>query len=294
MNTDQIAYFIDIAKTGSINTTAKRMFSSQQAVSDAIKRMEQELGCTILERSKRGVSLTEDGKYVLQQVLPIMKQYQILQQHFQQTDTPSGKLRIGVAQFATNIILTDLIFEMYRQYPNITLFTEELSIGDMIRNVLKGTLDFGIAGFTEDSPFSLKTIETASLCIQPLYIDQIVCVMHHNNPLSSKLSITPQDLAQVKFTSYSNDPNGTVMHNLLHVSGNTNIHKKFMQEENTVCLINAMAFKTLYPEKDFIALPVDDVNPVTMALFYQKQSKETVNPIYQTFIQAALKLLKHT
>ena len=66
MNTDQIAYFIDIAKTGSINTTAKRMFSSQQAVSDAIKRMEQELGCTILERSKRGVSLTDDGKYVLQ------------------------------------------------------------------------------------------------------------------------------------------------------------------------------------------------------------------------------------
>ena len=42
------------------------------------------------------------------------------------------------------------------------------------------------------------------------------------------------------------------MRNLLHVSGNTNIHKKFMQEENTVCLINAMAFKTLYPEKDFI------------------------------------------
>ncbi|MBQ2004658.1 MAG: LysR family transcriptional regulator [Peptococcaceae bacterium] len=94
MNTDQIAYFIDIAKTGSINTTAKRMFSSQQAVSDAIKRMEQELGCTILERSKRGVSLTDDGKYVLQQVLPIMKQYQILQQHFQQTDTPSENFRL--------------------------------------------------------------------------------------------------------------------------------------------------------------------------------------------------------
>jgi hypothetical protein len=52
-----------------------------------------------------------------------------------------------------------------------------------------------------------------------------------------------------------------------------------------------MAFKTLYPEKDFIALPVDDVNPVTMALFYQKQSEETANPIYQTFIQAALKLV---
>ena len=47
-----------------------------------------------------------------------------------------------------------------------------------------------------------------------------------------------------------------------------------------------------YPEKDFIALPVDNIKPVTMALFYQEHSKETVNPIYQTFIQTALKLVK--
>ena len=65
MHTDQMAYLIDVAKTGSINTTAKRMFSSQQAVSESLKRLEAELNCTILNRSKRGVSLTEDGKYVL-------------------------------------------------------------------------------------------------------------------------------------------------------------------------------------------------------------------------------------
>lgn len=292
MNTDQIAYLIDIAKTGSINTTAKRMYCSQQSVSESIKRLESELGCTILERSKRGVSLTEDGKYVLQHVSPMLEQYQMLQQHFHNTNAPSGKLHLGVAQFATNIILTDLIFEMYRQHPNITLFTEELSVPDMITDVLKGKLDFGIAGFSDDGAFTHKTVETASLCIQPLYTDSVVCVMHRNNPLSTEQVFSLQQLGTVKCTAYNNYHSNKPYLTLLHVSGNTNIHKKFMQEENSVCLINSLAYKTLYPEKDFVAIPVTDIRPVYMSLFYRKSEQEEENAVYQSFIQTILKLTK--
>ena len=81
MNTDQMAYLIDIAKTGSINTTAKRLFSSQQAISESIKRLENELNCVLLLRSKKGVALTEDGKYVLQQVSNMYEQYEELQKY---------------------------------------------------------------------------------------------------------------------------------------------------------------------------------------------------------------------
>ena len=292
MNTDQIAYLIDIAKTGSINTTAKHMFCSQQAVSEAMKRLEHELGCTILERSKRGVSLTEDGKYVLQHIIPMMEQYQLLQQHFRETNSPSGQLRIGVAQFATSIILTDLIFEMYRQYPYIALYTEELSIYDMITGVLNGHLDFGIAGFSDNSVFSLETIEKNTLCIQPLYTDDIVCVMHRNNPLSTEKIITQHHLDKAKFTAYNNHQSYKTEHNVLHYSSNTNIHKKFMQEENTLCLINTLAYKTLYPEKDYVAIPTEGISPVTMSIFYNKTSKNEEDPIYQTFIQTALQLVK--
>ncbi len=292
MNTDQISYLIDIAKTGSINTTAKRMFSSQQAVSEAIKRLENELNCTILERSKRGVTLTEDGRFVLNHIRPMQEHYQILQQHFHQTESPSGKLHLGVAQFATSIILADLIFEMYRHYPHISLYTEELTTANMITDVLKGKLDFGIAAFSDDANISLKQIETASLCIQPLYVDYIVGVMHRNNPLSLESKISAKHLEQLKFTSYNNYQTNNNLCNLLHVSGNTSIHKKFMQEENTVCLINSLAFKTLYPEKDYVAIPIEDLHPVTMALFYQKSLDNHENPIYQTFIRTALDLAK--
>lgn len=294
MNTDQIAYLIDISKTGSINTTAKRMFCSQQAVSEAIKRLEQELDCTILKRSKRGVTLTEDGKYVLQQIMPMMEQYQSLQQHFHEANAPSGNLHIGVAQFATSIILPNLIFEMYRQYPNITLFTEEMPIQDIISGVFQGEIDFGIAGFSDDGDFPLKEIETNALSMKPLYTDNVVCVMHRNNPYSAEKMITEQHLAHMKFTSYNNYQAEKGIRNILHISGNTQIHKKFMQEENTICMVNSFAYKVLYPEKEYVAIPVEHIRPVVMCLFYHKQPSNIENPVYQTFIQTAEKLAEHS
>lgn len=189
MNTDQIAYLIDIAKTGSINTTAKRMFSSQQAVSESIKRLEHELNCTILDRSKRGVSLTEDGKFVLEHIIPMMEQYQILQHHFQECALPNGKLNIGVTPFVANTILPDIIFKMYRLYPDITMYTKEIWIDEIYNQLLNKERDFGIMNLSDDSQFSLRQAQTVyqdTLIIQLLYEDHMVCVMHKNNPLATQ------------------------------------------------------------------------------------------------------------
>ena len=69
MNSEQLRQLIDISKTGSIRMTAKRLYISQQAVSESMKRLEKELNCILLNRSKNGVTLTDDGKFVL--ILPI-------------------------------------------------------------------------------------------------------------------------------------------------------------------------------------------------------------------------------
>ena len=64
MNIDQLRYFADLAKTGSMNTTAKRMFISQPALSESVKRLEEELGCPLILRQKgvQQITLTSTGK----------------------------------------------------------------------------------------------------------------------------------------------------------------------------------------------------------------------------------------
>lgn len=294
MNTDQLRYLIDIAKTGSINTTAKRMFSSQQAISESIKRLENELNCIILERSKRGVTLTADGKFVLQHSLAIIEHYQTLQEHFSlSTLSLHGMLRIGAAPFATKAILSDLIFKMYHYYPNLALYTTELPVETILIELAEGTLDFGISAFSDQGQTSLQQCKTEydqSLTFTRLYEDQLVCAMHKNNPLAINKAVTSAHLQQAQRTRYPY-PNYSSNESCLHISNNTEIHKKFMQEENTVCFMPLQFFKASYPEKDFIALPMTDTSPVVTCLVYPKQVEQLErNPLQQTFIKTVLEL----
>lgn len=64
MRIETIKYFLEIADSGSIRMTAQNHFISQQGLSDAIKKMEEELGTQLLIRSKRGVTLSSEGTEV--------------------------------------------------------------------------------------------------------------------------------------------------------------------------------------------------------------------------------------
>ncbi|MBR6756496.1 MAG: LysR family transcriptional regulator [Peptococcaceae bacterium] len=298
MNTDQMAYLIDIAKTGSINTTAKRLFSSQQAISESIKRLEAELECVLLIRSKKGVALTEDGKYVLQQVSNMYEQYEELQKYFKRDQhSLNGSLYLGTAIFATTFFLPDLIFDIYRNYPDLTLHTKELQIREIIDQLLQGNLDFGIAGFSDEGNYVNHllntTIETYndSLIFQPLFEDEICCIMSKNNPYAALKKITDEQMSQLKLTRY----NYTLVDEsfpYLHISNNTTIHQKFMKEENTAAILPRQLFKQLYSQKEFVAIPFDYAPTTTTCLIYRKEKDKSENLLFQTFINTAIDLAR--
>ncbi|MBQ3120596.1 MAG: LysR family transcriptional regulator, partial [Peptococcaceae bacterium] len=62
MRFEDLNCLVAVADTGSITAAAKRVFISQQAVSANIKKLEDELQCTLLVREKDGVSLTSKGQ----------------------------------------------------------------------------------------------------------------------------------------------------------------------------------------------------------------------------------------
>ncbi len=297
MHLDQLFYLIDISKTNSISMTAKRMFSSQQAVSDSIKRLETELNCTILNRSKTGVELTDDGKFVLSCAIRIAEQYDILTSHFQNQEmTPhlTGTLTIGVAPLATNTLLAKLLLTMHHYHPSIVLYAQEHTMETIFHLLYTNELDFGILGFMEKEPTTIQQIQTQSpipIHFQELYKDRLVCVLFKNNPLSMQKGLTFHEITQHKYTMYSYSemvfPGGLC----LHISNNTEIHQKFMKEENTICLMPEQAAKLLYPKKDFRTLPITDAVPVIMYLIYRESTPLSANILYQTFIDITLSLV---
>lgn len=82
MDVRQMRYFLEICKFGSISQAANSMFISQQGLSSAIRRLEQELGCDLFYRKGNSLVLTDHGQYFLDHARDIVDNFDALQNHY--------------------------------------------------------------------------------------------------------------------------------------------------------------------------------------------------------------------
>lgn len=300
MNIDQLKYFADLAKTNSITTTAKRMFISQQALSESIKRLENEVGCTLVTRSKTGVSFTEDGKLILDYAKKIPELHMALEEELQSKynkDFLHGKLTIGVGPTVSNVFLPKLMLKMHRQYPSIKLHVLESPRESILSLLRTSELDFGIFGIyteTDSERFvgpeeklltSLQTFE--KLHLTKLYTDPMVCVMYKNHPMTAQKVLTREQLKDIAQTNYATDATSFTVSNAVHVSTNARIHQQFMQEEGLICCMPYQAYLTQFQDKNFIFRPISDYPPVENYLIYRENLLEENEALYTRFIETA-------
>lgn len=300
MNIDQLKYFADLAKTNSITTTAKRMFISQQALSESIKRLENEVGCTLVTRSKTGVSFTEDGKLILDYAKKILELHMALEEELQSKynkDFLHGKLTIGVGPTVSNVFLPKLMLKMHRQYPSIKLHVLESPRESILSLLRTSELDFGIFGIyteTDSERFvgpeeklltSLQTFE--KLHLTKLYTDPMVCVMYKNHPMTAQKVLTREQLKDIAQTNYATDATSFTVSNAVHVSTNARIHQQFMQEEGLICCMPYQAYLTQFQDKNFVFRPISDYPPVENYLIYRENLLEENEALYTRFIETA-------
>ena len=102
MRTEWLIYLDDISKTHSITQTAQRFFISQQALSFSIKKLEEEFGTTLLNRTNHGATLTPEGTAFLKNARHMIDLYYDLKEEFElptlsETEDdmiPTGKIKI--------------------------------------------------------------------------------------------------------------------------------------------------------------------------------------------------------
>lgn len=78
MQIDSLRYFIGLAEAGSFYRAAERLFISKQGVSRAVSALEAELGAKLVERTRRGVELTEAGELLLERARSIVAEHDAL------------------------------------------------------------------------------------------------------------------------------------------------------------------------------------------------------------------------
>ena len=298
MNIDQLRYFSDLSKTNSMNETAKRMFITQPSLSESIKRLERELDCLLVKRSKTGVEFTEEGKLVLEYANNMLEQHAAMKQALLEQrnhQIPQGKLTIGVGANFSNTFLPQLIVKMYRQYPDIKLHILEDSADNILTALQAGELDFGVFGIYKDpksgdmispSPHCLSDPTTLNkLKFLPLYQDPMVCVMSKNHPLSGYKALSNTQLQNIPQTTIITDIAAITDSNYFYASLNLKVHQQFMLEEGTVCRMPYSAYISQCTDKNIIAIPLTDHAPTMNYLVYQKAMLEDHKALYSRLIE---------
>jgi DNA-binding transcriptional LysR family regulator len=118
---------IAIARRGSFRAAAIDLGMSTTALSHAIAKFEERLGVRLFNRTTRSVSVTDAGRLFVDQVGPALQNLQgALDAVRSQRETPSGTIRINAAPFAAREIMTPLVIEFLRRFPdmNVDLVTE--------------------------------------------------------------------------------------------------------------------------------------------------------------------------
>ncbi len=160
--------FKTVADIGSFHKAADILGLTPSAISHAITNMEKELGFTVLNRSKNGISLTNYGENLLPYVNAVLNSDETLRQVISEMNgLQIGRVKIGVFSSVCTSWLPDILSSFKRKYENISIEVYQGTYDDVADWIKTGVVDLGFLSIS-----SAKDIP-----IEPLYRDPLLCVL---------------------------------------------------------------------------------------------------------------------
>ena len=147
MNIDLELYkvFYTVAKYNHMTKASEELHISQPAISQSIKKLEDQLGGTLFLRSNKGMELTEEGKMFYEYVKGALELINNAENEFTSfKDLSKGEVKIGCSTTLTKLVLINALKDFHLDYPNINInITNDLT-SNLINDLKLGKLDFVI------------------------------------------------------------------------------------------------------------------------------------------------------
>jgi len=134
----QLQYFISVAEEGTVSGAAQSLSISQSAVTDAIKDLETDLGVTLFERHRRGLTITHKGHQFYRHATRILAGVSDARRSLGDAEAQTGgSLQLGVTSLVAGYVLSDLLARYRRAFPNVNVSAIEDN-GDYLEHLLIG------------------------------------------------------------------------------------------------------------------------------------------------------------
>jgi len=205
MDLKQLRVLSAIAHTGSFQAAASQLHLTQPAISHQLKKLEAELGETLVSRSRPKVKLLPAGVDVLATAERVEAELEELALRFAAPDAgaASGVLRVAASTLGIIYLYGDLLEQFIRRHPRIELVVTAAESGiGAARHVLTGTTDVAFTPF----PVNLPNLETVRLGDT-----EHVVVVSRSHPLAARRTVSVQDLRAYPFVRYQSDAGSRAM-----------------------------------------------------------------------------------
>ena len=145
MNLQQLDYIIAVDRYRHFVTAAEKSFVTQATLSMMIKKLEEELGVRIFDRSKQPVVPTLAGAKIIAQAKIVIKEASRIRELVtEESALLSGELKIGIIPTLAPYILPLFLKKFLSKYPEIKLQISELTTDEIIHRIKLSQLDAGI------------------------------------------------------------------------------------------------------------------------------------------------------
>jgi DNA-binding transcriptional LysR family regulator len=191
----QLRYFRAIAQTGSFSTAAAGEFVVQSALSQQIRKLEEELGVKLFERTTRSVRLTRAGSQLLPLAERVLNDLDLLSA---EADALRGVVRgnvtVGMMECPPlTLDMATLLSDFHTRHPGVEVALRSGGSDHMIEDVRLAKLDLAILGLPP-KPLPER------LCARTLLVEDLVGLVHVDHPLTG--SVPASELAGERFIDF--------------------------------------------------------------------------------------------
>ena len=188
MNTKQMDYIIETAKTLNLSRAAENLFISQPALSYQIKVIEEEVGFAIFDRVGKSIRLTPAGQQLVTSLQRISVDLQFaIEQAQNMGEIYTDSIKIGFASRSALYYLPQAMKLFEQMHPDVQIVPEIQAPNDSLTAFLHKELDLILLPKQEAQKLS-------NVVIHPLYISQIYLLCQQTDPLAQQDRVTAQDL----------------------------------------------------------------------------------------------------
>jgi DNA-binding transcriptional LysR family regulator len=275
MDLSQLEVFLTVARERRFSRAAEKLYRTQSAVSQTIRKLEVELGEPLFDRSSREGVLTDAGCVLQEYAEKLINLRQDAQEALVELrELQKGKLSIAANEF-TSLYLLPVLAEFRRLHPTIKI-TVRRSLGSHIPDdVLKHDVELGVLSYDPEEP-QLQSVV--------VYLDELAFVVPPGHPLASAGEVSIRQLGAESFVAHivtspyrdkvidAFQRHKTPLHMDVELPTLQAI-KQFVSMGNGVALVPEISVESEIGRGDLVRVPVSDLHyQRKLRLIYRQES----------------------